>query len=164
MEWKDKLLTGKTKDEYKRYLYEQQNGLCVLCERPLEQDILKNHLDHDHALEGVKQGKCRGLLCTFCNGVEGEVARSFSHSGLVPRGVDRRKWFANLLDYWDRDLSFNPLFPSYPNDKYKAFKRLTKTEMIGIMQSEGFEYNPDDTREAIAKAYKKQLVKRLKKG
>ena len=58
----------------------------------------------------------------------------------------------------------NPIFPSYPNDKFKAFKRLTRTEMIDTMHTEGFEYAESDTREAIAKKYKKQLVIKLKNG
>ena len=158
------LLTAKTKDEYKKELYKKQGGICPLCGRELDKDILKNHLDHDHALEGARQGRCRGLLCALCNCMEGEVAHAFYHSGLHSRGIDRRAWIERLLDYWDMDTTMNPIFPSYPNDKFKAFKRLTRTEMIDTMHTEGFEYAESDTREAIAKKYKKQLVIKLKNG
>lgn len=156
------LLTEKTKDEYKKELYVAQGGKCPLCKRDLDRDVLKNHLDHDHALDGAKQGRCRGLLCVLCNGAEGEIAHAFYHSGLQSRGVDRRLWLETLLDYWDKDTTMNPLFPSYPRDKTKSFSRLTRPEMIAIMDAEGYEYDEKDTREKLTKKYGKALRKSLK--
>lgn len=156
------LLTAKTKDEYKKELYEKQGGICPLCKRELNSNIEKNHLDHDHALDGKNAGRCRSLLCLHCNPLEGEIMHAFYHSGLHTAGIDFEDWISRLVDYIKRDYSQNKLFPSYPNDKYKAFKRLTRPEMIAIMESENFEYDEKDTREVIAKKYKKQFVKRLK--
>lgn len=59
-------------DDY-NLLYEKQNGVCAICEKP---EIAKNNvsvtrllsIDHDH-----KTGKVRGLLCVKCNIVLGHV-------------------------------------------------------------------------------------------
>lgn len=52
---------GLVEDEVHQLL-EDQNGECALCERPLEFDGNKLHIDHCH-----ETGRIRGLLCMPCN-------------------------------------------------------------------------------------------------
>jgi hypothetical protein len=44
--------------------WELQNGLCALCEAPVE--LLKAHYDHDH-----ETGQSRGFVHPFCNSIDG---------------------------------------------------------------------------------------------
>ena len=93
------LLSGKLYKEEKEKLYKAQNGLCPCCKRPLDEDIQKNHLDHDHALEGDNAGKVRGLLCNLCNAAEGQMKHKFNRSGLKGQDIDYLEWLENLLVY-----------------------------------------------------------------
>ena len=43
-------------------LYEQQNGLCAICETPLVRETRASHLDHCY-----DTGAIRGILCRGCN-------------------------------------------------------------------------------------------------
>lgn len=52
---------GLTPDKWKG-LYEEQNGLCKICNVPQEKLTRKFHVDHCHST-----GKIRGLLCGSCN-------------------------------------------------------------------------------------------------
>lgn len=157
------LLTKKDYPKIKNALCEKQQGVCAICKRPFTEDLNTYHLDHDHALDGSNAGKVRGLLCTFCNQFEGQVKHKFERSGLK-KHVDFIETLENLLYYLKQDYSENPLHPNYPVDKAKQFSRMSKDEMIDVMQQSGFEYDSTDTKENLVKKYKKQLRKSLKKG
>jgi RNA polymerase-binding transcription factor DksA len=60
-QWKSKLKAkyGLSDIEYER-MYKDQNGLCKICETPIE--YRKLCVDHDH-----NTGTIRGLLCMPCN-------------------------------------------------------------------------------------------------
>jgi hypothetical protein len=66
-----------TREEWER-IYHAQNGLCVICLKPLRNRFVDGStgqtaaLDHDHAIEKVQgfRASIRGLLCSFpCNRV-----------------------------------------------------------------------------------------------
>ena len=156
------LLTGKLYKEEKEKLYQAQNGLCPCCKRPLDEDIQKNHLDHDHALEGDNAGKVRGLLCNLCNAAEGQMKHKFNRSGLKGRDVDYLEWLEALLAYLKQDYSDNNIHPNFVPDKTKEFSRLGKEEMMTEMLQRGFEYNESDTKTQLIASFKKQLRKSLK--
>ncbi|QPB12287.1 endonuclease VII [Providencia phage PSTCR6] len=155
------LLSGKLYKEEKEKLYKAQSGLCIICEQELDKDIQKNHLDHDHALEGPSAGRVRGLLCNLCNGAEGQMKHKFNRSGLVAKNVDYIEWMENLLSYLKSDHSENNIHPQYVNDKTKQFSRLNKDDMISEMLQNGFTIK-GDTKAELVKEYKKQLRKSLK--
>lgn len=48
---------GLTPEQF-RALFDAQNGLCAICQEPMEDP----HVDHSH-----ETGKVRGLLCARCN-------------------------------------------------------------------------------------------------
>ena len=52
---------GITEAEYNRR-FEQQGGLCLICEKPGEGRFKRLCADHNH-----KTGKFRGLICNQCN-------------------------------------------------------------------------------------------------
>lgn len=156
------ILTGKLYKEEKQKFYDAQNGLCPVCGRELDKDVLSNHLDHDHELNGPKAGKVRGLLCNLCNAAEGQMKHKFSRSGLKGRDVDYLVWLENLLAYLRTDYTQNNIHPNFVGDKAKEFARQGKEEQIAIMLSHGFEYNDSDTKTALVKKFKTQLRKSLK--
>jgi len=157
-----KRITKKDYPSIKQALFEQQNGLCALCGRPLEGGLEKHHLDHDHALSGSNAGRVRGLLCNLCNGTEGIVKHKFNRSGLVSRDVDYIEWLESLVAYLKRDYSQNRMHDKFIPDKVKWFTRLTKSDMIAEMISMGFEYSETEDRKALAKSYRRQLMKATK--
>ena len=58
---------GITIDEHTQ-MYEEQDGVCAVCEKPGDGKWKKLCVDHDH-----KTGKVRQLLCRNCNMVLGQV-------------------------------------------------------------------------------------------
>lgn len=62
-ESKLKFKYGLTRQEYDA-AFEDQNGCCAICERPLGDGIDMNRPDVDHC---HVSGKVRGLLCSHCN-------------------------------------------------------------------------------------------------
>lgn len=156
------LLTGKLYKEEKEKFYHSQNGKCPICRRPLEGDVSAHHLDHDHALDGDKAGKVRGLLCNLCNCTEGQMKHKFNRSGLKGKDIDYLEWMESLIVYLKEDYSNNNIHPQFVTDKAKEFARLGKPEMIAEMQKSGFDYNENDSKNELIKSFKKQFRKSIK--
>lgn len=156
------LLVGKKFDEEKVKLYNLQRGICPLCGHELNEDIKSNHLDHDHALTGNNAGRVRGLLCVYCNALEGQIKHKFDSSGLRSKGVDIVDWLEQLTQYYSNDYSENSLHPVYVNDMAKAFNRLNKPEMIDELNRVNCEFPEKATKEKLSSLYKKALRKFLK--
>jgi hypothetical protein len=55
-------------------MYEEQNGVCAVCEKPGDGRWKKLCVDHDH-----KTGKVRQLLCRNCNMILGQVDDDANH-------------------------------------------------------------------------------------
>lgn len=155
------LLTGKLYKEEKQRRFDEQHGKCLICNRELDSDVQKNHLDHDHELNGPKAGRVRGLLCNLCNAAEGQMKHKFNRSGLKGQGVDYLEWLENLLVYLKSDYTQNNIHPNFVPDKTKEFSRLGKEEMIQEMLLNGFNYNESDTKKQMVASFKKQLRKSL---
>lgn len=62
--------------EFRRKLYEKQEGLCPLCLGELPSDYSKTAIDHDHTT-----GEVRGLLHLGCNRAEGSVFKAITTWG-----------------------------------------------------------------------------------
>lgn len=157
------ILIGKLYKEEKQRLFDQQKGVCPICKRELDTDVMKNHLDHDHDLEGDNAGRVRGLLCNICNGWEGRVRHEFNRSGLVARGADYHTMLTNLLAYLGKDATKNNIHPDLVKDLKKQFARNDKPSMIAELNRLSFTYDEKDTKEKLSKAYNKQIQNHLKK-
>lgn len=157
-----KLLIGKQYIEEKHRLFKLQNGVCPLCQRELNPDIVSNHLDHDHTLFGENAGKCRSLLCVYCNSLEGQIKHKFVSSGLHSRGVEIHEWLETLVEYYKRDISQNPIHPVFVGDMTKHFSRLTLPEMDELAEKYKIEFPPKTTRAKRVPLFKKALRKFLK--
>ncbi|MFH4357224.1 endonuclease domain-containing protein [Vibrio diabolicus] len=116
-----RVLKAKELNEYRNELLKKQDYKCALCGLPLsEEDAV---CDHDHST-----GHCRGALHSMCNRVEGAV-----HSWLKGFKIAEVQWLVRLIQYWQADYSDNAIYPSHPNDMTKKFKRLSKTDMIELL-------------------------------
>ncbi|MGL5580951.1 MAG: endonuclease domain-containing protein, partial [Cetobacterium sp.] len=148
--------------EVKQNMFTSQDGKCILCGRELDKDVMKNHLDHDHALTGPNAGRVRGLLCCLCNGTEGIVKHKFNRSGLAGRGVDYIMWLENLVTYLKKDYGANDYHPQYIPDTIKQFGRQSLGDMRIEMESRGYSFEPSDTKSELVKKFGKQFRKEQK--
>lgn len=156
------LLIGKKFKEEKERRYYEQDCKCLLCSRDLDPDIQKNHLDHDHALEGPNAGKVRGLLCNLCNVLEGQIGHKFVSSGLKSKDVDKITWLKSLIDYYEQDVSTNPVHPTFINDKTKQFSKCNIPEMDSMASDWNLEFLPKTTKSEKTKLFKVNLKRALK--
>lgn len=117
-----KVLKAKELAQYRAELLEKQDYKCALCKQPLTLDAAV--ADHDHST-----GHIRGICHSHCNRVEGVL-----NGWLKGCRVSAVQWLINLIDYWRHDYSDNPIYPSHPNDQTKKFKRLTKRDMIVLLE------------------------------
>ncbi len=152
-------LTAKTLNEEKQRLFKLQSGKCLLCKNDLDSNVLKNHLDHDHALDGKNAGRVRGLLCIRCNPLEGLIKHKFERSGLKDK-VDYIQWLETLLTYLKNDYSESCYHPQYIIDSAKRFSRLSLEDMREEMKNENFDFELSDKKADLVKKYKKQFRKR----
>lgn len=113
--------------DYKKELFKNQNGNCALTGIPI-QDISKAHLDHDHELDGIKAGRCRGLLIGNANVLEGRLKHQFNRSGLA-NDIEYIEFLKNLVQYLERSYIDRPRHPQLIPDRIKRFKRLNLTQM-----------------------------------
>lgn len=155
------LLNSKSADELKQKLFEEQNKCCKLCGNEFEGPYNKQHLDHDHSLEGSNAGKIRGLLCPQCNMLEGMIKHKFVRSGLKGRSVDYIEWMRALIEYVDSDHSGNPIHSQYLGDMVKQFSRKSLSDMKSDMSARNFEYDQKDTKAVLVKKFRKQFKKAI---
>lgn len=155
-------LTAKTLNEEKLRRFNEQNGKCLLCKQDLDKNYKKNHLDHDHALDGNNAGRCRGLLCIYCNPLEGTIKHKFERSGLKDR-ADYITWLETLLNYLKQDYSEQNIHPQFILDTAKKFSRLSLEEMRSEMKSKGFEFEQSDKKATLVKKYRANFRKQQSK-
>lgn len=153
------LLVGKQLLEEKIRLYKSQDGKCPLCGLDLDPEVSKNHLDHDHSLDGENAGRVRSLLCVFCNSLDGQILHKFKSSGLNTRGVDMSVWFERWLEYTYDDYSKNRIHPKFIQDKTKQVSKMNKDDIINEMVSINCDIPVKTVKSDLIKIYKKQLRK-----
>lgn len=151
------ILTTKTIPETKQRLFLEQNGICPLCQRELDTHIEKNHLDHDHALDGAQAGRVRGLLCLYCNPLEGKILNEFNRSGLASRSVNYVRYLRQLADYLEADNSGNAIHPRLPTDLKARFKRLSKEQMIAELSARGIKHSALSPKADLIACYNKSI-------
>lgn len=107
-------LSSKEKKQFREELLRQQGGVCPLCEReiPAGQDTL----DHNHST-----GHIRMVLCRNCNSIEGRV-----NHWVTRTGADVEQWLTNLMLYWKKDFSHNPVYPSHQTEIDKEIVKLKR--------------------------------------
>lgn len=102
------------KKAYREALAESQGWVCPLCESELTEGNVT--LDHDHGT-----GHCRMALCRNCNSIEGRVLHWVKRT----QG-DSTQWLRNLMEYWAKDWTDNPVYPTHKNYIEKEIAKLRK--------------------------------------
>ena len=100
--------------KYRKDQAEKQFQKCPLCSRKLKDAVL----DHCHT-----SGHVRMVLCRLCNSLEGKIENWIKRYG---RGVDRRKFLLNLVDYWAPSWHCNPIHPKHRTPEEKEITKLKK--------------------------------------
>lgn len=105
-----------------RQLRIHQNGLCGICQLPIDTTIKgEGVVDHDH-----KTGEIRGILHRSCNAAEGKVFNAASHWGAKtadPAAV--RDYLIKLLAYWGRPYT-GFMYPMHKTEDDKRDARNLK--------------------------------------
>ena len=107
-------LKSNEKAAFRAKLLKKQGGICPLCENEIRSG--QDTLDHCHT-----HGNVRMVLCRQCNSVEGRVLHWAKRVK-----TDPCKWLTNLMDYWGRDFTHNPEYPTYKNETEKEIQKLRK--------------------------------------
>ncbi|EHR0229279.1 TPA: hypothetical protein NJ265_003544 [Vibrio parahaemolyticus] len=117
-----RVLKTSERNEFRHELVRKQNHKCKLCQTEVTGE--DSHLDHDHLT-----GYCRSALCPRCNRVLGVIE---TWSRIINMSLP--KWLTQIVKYLSTDYSDNPIYPSHPNDMTKKFKRLSKADMIELLE------------------------------
>lgn len=113
---KPKKLKSKQVAPLREELLARQRSICLICGEKIHEG--EAVLDHDH-----DTGFVRGVLHRNCNQIEGRVKSWCKRNG---KGVDFRTVLRNILLYWDKDYSGNPVHPTHKTEKEKEISRLKK--------------------------------------
>jgi len=101
---------------FREALVRKQRGVCPLCKEALLPEDAT--LDHCHTT-----GYVRAALHRSCNGAEGRIK---SWAGPRSRGDDPVFFLQNLIKYWRRDFSHNPVHPSHLKPRKRRRKARRK--------------------------------------
>lgn len=99
--------------EYREKLIAKQKDICPVCKTELRPE--DSALDHCH-----KTGHVRAALHRSCNGAEGRILQ---WAGARSRGDDPVEFLQNLIRYWKRDWSKNPIHPKHGVPKRRKKRR-----------------------------------------
>ena len=112
----------------RQLLLAHQNNRCALCDCDFAQYTIKNRkrvpkykpaLDHCH-----NHGAVRAVLCTNCNGREGEI---WNRAARCKRDKDEIWWLERLLNYWKKHQTPQTQF-IHPDHKSEDEKRLERNK------------------------------------
>ncbi|WP_353737070.1 endonuclease domain-containing protein [Aeromonas sp.] len=131
---------------------QQQQGLCPLCQQPIERPCL----DHAHQFE-PHEHHVRGACCAQCNSCLGGVWKKLQRAGLISRlGVDGAvQWLVNAGSYYQQDYSMNPYHPNRCTDLARKFKSKTKQEQLNELTRLGI--SAAGTKEQLQMIYQKHI-------
>lgn len=109
--------------KYREKQIKRQGGRCPLCHEELvPQDAT---LDHDHTT-----GHIRMALHRSCNAAEGRILH---WAGSRSRGDDPILFVTNLVRYWRKDYSGNPLHHTHGKVKKRKRKpRMKRTRGVHV--------------------------------
>ena len=114
-----KKLLNKDLKEYRKLQWEKQKGICPICRSTISFE--ESVLDHDHT-----SGHCRRVLCNACNQIEGKIIKAFKRFIGYKNIITPKDLLINLVEYYRRDYSNNPIHPTELTDLEKELKSVNK--------------------------------------
>lgn len=120
--------------EFKAEILESQGFRCAICGKPLTID--EAVLDHQHKIRKSDpngengNGLIRGVLCNFCNPLEGKIFNNLIRYKQIKTDEERIQWLEQLINYYKKP-KYNVIHPTEavkePNISKRNFNRLKKT-------------------------------------
>lgn len=95
---------------------EEQEGICPLC----GEELLPEEATLDHCYD---TGHVRAALHRSCNGAEGQIKR---WAGRMSKGDDPLAFLKNVIEYWEKDWSHNPIHPRHGKPVRRKRRRKKK--------------------------------------
>ena len=97
--------------QYRETLLREQDYICPLCGTEIFEG--EDTLDHDH-----RTGHVRRVLHRACNTAEGKILSWCSRSRAeIPTDL-----LCNILEYWGKDYSGNPVHPHHLTEQEKLIR------------------------------------------
>ena len=103
--------------EYREHELKKQKGICPLCKT----EITPEEATLDHSYDN---GRVRAVLHRSCNGAEGQIKK---WAGQRSKGTCELEFVTNLIKYWSKEWTTNPLHPTWDRPKRKK-KRTRSTK------------------------------------
>jgi hypothetical protein len=111
---------GMTPDDYQT-MWDDQDGRCCYCERPLPEEQRQVHIDHDHSCTCGPKNTCaacrRGLACETCNRLIGRVEEDWERLQRIATNLRRLKTEAR------ERINTKPVQGELPIDIKRAARR-----------------------------------------
>lgn len=114
-------------EHYRLRILKEQNYICPLCETKIEPE--EAVLDHLHG----DTGNIRSVLHRSCNASEGRI---LTFAGQRCRSDNPLKFLKNLVKYWEKDFTDNPIHPSEKIPE--EVERLKLKRKLKKLKSESF--------------------------
>lgn len=127
-------LKNKDIPEIRSKILKEQEGLCVLCNKPITERSGIS-LDHQHKLKSSEigidgGGLIRGVLCRSCNVQEGKIWNSTQRYIQAKTVQDRIDWLENLIQYYKKE-NYNIIHPNEaPKPKKLSKKNYNKVKKL----------------------------------
>ncbi len=117
----------------------EQDGLCAVSFKPISE--ANSVADHSHCYSGCGdynvEGKCRGILLSEINLIEGAWLRVFKKSKIGEKyGLTYPELLANMGAYLMKDNSKEPYHPEYYKTLRKHINRLNREQIADKIRKE----------------------------
>lgn len=146
---------------YREDKLKSQKGLCAITGIPLEVGVL----DHTHEGGCGSEGRCRSVLLSEINMLEGRYLKIFKRLKLDEKyDLTFPELLINMGTYLQKDNSEEPLHFKYMDDFRKKIKRLTKPELISKLKSDfGIPVSKELLFDDIVQIYMQNWIHKLEK-
>ena len=130
--------SGKSITDYRESLLLDQEGVCAISGLPLNSSSVPLHsnsvLDHAHADSPNVDGKCRGVLLSEINMLEGRYLKLFKKSKLGEKyGLTFPELLINIGQYLQQDNSEYKYHHKFMDDLRKNISRLRKDKIVDML-------------------------------
>lgn len=149
-----KLYTEEDKIQYRQGLFNNQRGVCPLCDEVM--NVEDGVLDHHHGT-----GHCRQVICNMCNVSEGKIKKVFFRF-VGHRGVDFSGFLRRLADYLEVDYTDQPLHTTHRTELQlklhvlvKNLKKLKRVKLKKQRREEATELRREIKEEKKDRGYYK---------
>lgn len=146
---------------YRKEALEKQDGKCAISGVPLEVGVL----DHTHKDGCGEDGRCRGVLLSEINMLEGRYLKLFKRLKLdIKYGLTFPEFLISMGEYLQKDNSESPMHHKFMDDFRKQVSRYRKDTLVRKLKEEfNMGISPLTTQGDLVQIYIQNWVYRLEK-